>query len=59
MLFQIPLVNNENKVGLGAVGSAAPVALGAVGSMPLKMRPRNKSLRPPARLFRDPLEEDD
>ncbi|KAG7301401.1 hypothetical protein JYU34_014346 [Plutella xylostella] len=55
----VPLVSNESKVGLGAAGSAAPVQIGSVGSVPLKMNRRSKPLRPPARLFRDPLEDDD
>lgn len=57
----MPLINNESKAGLGAAGSAAPVSLPIAGRPPLRLatKIRSLSLRPPAKAFRDPLEEDD
>lgn len=55
----IPLVNNESKAGLGAIGAASTISIPIAGRVPLRLTTKNRPLRPPAKAFRDPLEEDD
>ncbi|KAF9795637.1 hypothetical protein SFRURICE_010809 [Spodoptera frugiperda] len=56
----VPLVSNEGTAGLGA-GRApfAPVAKNSLGPATMRLATRTKMLKPPAKAFQSPIDDED